>query len=148
MHIFHYLVATVFGTGYFPKAPGTAGSIVAILLFWFIPFTTMSLLISLIVLFFLGIWSASHVERHEGEDPGKVVIDEVVGQGVALLIIPQQLWYYLLAFILFRIFDILKPFPVKQLEKLPSGWGIMTDDLMAGIYANGVIQLILISGIL
>lgn len=148
MHIFHYLIATVFGAGYFPKAPGTSGSIVAILVFWFIPFTPLSLLLCLIVLFFLGIWSASYVERHEGEDPGKVVIDELVGQGVALLIIPQQLKYYLLAFILFRIFDILKPFPVKQLEKLPSGWGIMTDDLMAGIYANGIIQLILLSGIL
>ncbi len=83
------------------------------------------------------------MEEAEGKDPGKVVIDEVVGQGVALLLVPHQILYYGIAFILFRIFDIWKPVPVKQLEHLPSGWGIMADDVMAGIYANVIIQFIL-----
>lgn len=147
MHKFHYMISTVLGAGYFPKAPGTAGSFVAVLLFWFLPLTLTYQAILLVALFFVGAWSSSYVEAQEGEDPGKVVIDEVVGQGIALLFLPKLIVYYLAAFILFRIFDILKPFPVKQFERLPSGWGIMADDVMAGIYTIVLIQIFLISGL-
>lgn len=147
MHKFHYLISTIFGTGYFPKAPGTAGSLVALLLFWFLPLTIIQFVFLLVVSFFVGVWSASYVEAQEGDDPGKVVIDELVGQGVALLLIPKTITFYLSAFILFRLFDIFKPFPVKSFERLPSGWGIMADDVMAGIYANILIQIFLFSGL-
>jgi len=148
MHTFHYLITTVLGTGYFPKAPGTVGSLVAVLLFWFLPLTVAQLAILLVALFFLGVWSATYVENQEGTDPGKVVIDEVVGQGVALILIPKTILFYLAAFSLFRIFDILKPFPVKQIERFHGGWGIMSDDVMAGIYTNIVLQIIIFSGLL
>ncbi len=147
MRILHYLIATFFGSGYFPKAPGTAGSLAAVVLFWFFPPPLLSQIALLAALFFVGVWSASYVEKAEGKDPGKVVIDEVVGQGVALLLVPHQIFYYGIAFILFRIFDIWKPVPVKQLERLPGGWGIMADDVMAGIYANVIIQFILLFGL-
>ncbi len=88
------------------------------------------------------------MERQEGSDPGKVVVDELVGQGIAILLIPKTILFYLIAFILFRIFDILKPFPVKQIESLPRGWGIMSDDVMAGIYANIILHIIIFSGLL
>ena len=146
MRVLHYLIATFLGSGYFPKAPGTAGSLVAVLLFWFLQFPFPYQMVLLTALFFIGVWSAAYVEKAEGEDPGKVVIDEVVGQGVALLFVPQQILYYGVSFVLFRIFDIWKPVPVKQLERLPGGWGIMADDVMAGVYANLTIQFMLLSG--
>ncbi len=147
MHTFHYLLATFLGSGYFPKAPGTAGSFAAILLFWFLPAGQFLFILLLIILFFAGVRSAAFVEKAEGKDPGMVVIDEVVGQGFALLFVPHTPVFFGIAFVFFRIFDIWKPAPVKQLEQLPGGWGIMADDVMAGIYANLLIQLLLLTGI-
>lgn len=147
MRTIHYLIATFLGSGYFPKAPGTAGSFAALALFWLLLLPPLPLLALLVILFFTGVLSASYVEREEGTDPGKVVIDEVVGQGVALLFVPHQLIFYGIAFVLFRIFDIWKPFPIKLLERLPAGWGIMADDVMAGVYANLIIQFILLFGL-
>lgn len=148
MRAFHYLFSTFLGTGYFPKAPGTAGSFAGLIVFWFFPAHFELQISLLIILFSIGVWSATYVELQEGADPGKVVIDEVVGQGIAILFIPKTIWLYLLAFISFRTFDILKPFPIKHIERLPAGWGIMSDDVMAGIYANIMLQVILFSGLL
>ena len=146
MHLFHYLIATFLGSGYFPKAPGTAGSFAGLLLFWFLPMQQPGFVLVLIFILFIGVRSAFYVEQAEGKDPGKVVIDEVLGQGVALLFLPHQLFFFGSAFVLFRIFDIWKPFPVKQLEQLPGGWGIMADDVMAGVYANLILQFLLFFG--
>ncbi len=143
----HYWFSTVFGAGYFPKAPGTAGSLAAVLFFWFTPFSVSFLIGMLTVLFFAGVYSSSIVEKQEGTDPGLVVIDEFVGQGVTILFIPKTVLFYAAAFILFRIFDIFKPLWINRIQDLPGGWGIMADDLLAGVYANIIIQLFIFSGI-
>jgi len=94
----------------------------------------------------MGIISGDVVESVWGKDHQRVVIDEVAGMGVALLIIPLKLEYYIMAFILFRFFDIVKPLYIRRLEALPGGWGVMADDVLAGIYANVVLQLIILLG--
>lgn len=137
-------VATVAGAGYFPVAPGTVGSAVGVILvaamdaISLTPAGRDALLALLVVLiFFLGVWAAGQSEEFFGRtDPGHVVIDEVVGQMVAFMLVPHTSWKLLLAgFVLFRIFDISKPFPAGRAERLPGGWGIMVDDVIAGAYA-------------
>ncbi len=137
----HYWFSTVLGAGYVPKAPGTAGSLAGILFFWFLPLSAFSLTGILTILFFAGVYSSYYVEKLEGNDPALVVIDEFVGQGVAILFIPKTLLLYAAAFILFRLFDIVKPLGINRIQNLPGGWGIMTDDLLAGVYANIILQI-------
>lgn len=138
-----YILATGLGSGYSPVIPGTAGSFTAVLLFLVIPdlFIVHLFLISLV--YFTGVWASKIIEAEQGKDPGIVVIDEIAGQWIALLFLPLSLKAVLTAFILFRVFDIWKPFPVNYMEKLPHGWGIMTDDVIAGIYANLSAQIVL-----
>lgn len=126
--------------GLSPKAPGTMGSLVAVLLapFIFMPLGLPVRLLVLAALFVLGGLAASRAEKILGrEDPGCVVIDEVLGQWIALLPFTALVWWELgIAFALFRLFDIAKPWPVKASEDwLPGGFGIMIDDLFAGVYA-------------
>ena len=107
------------------------------------------MLILLIIVFTIaGIWSAGYVEKIVGDDPAIVVIDEVVGQWIALLFIPLTLIPVTAAFILFRVFDIYKPFPIDQSQALKGGFGIMVDDIIAGIYANIIIQLTIYAGLI
>jgi phosphatidylglycerophosphatase A len=199
-------VATVLGIGYIPKAPGTFGSLVGIIvaisthplsllailrlvversdglaigiMVFGRPAPVLMLLPSLIAILIvalLGIWSASRVSEYAGaRDPQYVVIDEVSGMHLTLVLtlmplwLPTRLahldeasafavysalsllnWKYLLAgLILFRVFDIWKPFPIRRLERLPGGWGIMADDWMAGIYAAVVLRLVLHFGLI
>jgi phosphatidylglycerophosphatase A len=126
-------------------AAGTAGTLVGLLLYW--PLTAAPLVarVSAVVLvFFLGVWGATLVARHEGrEDPGLAVVDEIVGMWISLLWLPWSLKTVVAAFFLFRLMDVVKPFPARRLEDLPRGWGIMADDVMAGIYANVVLQVML-----
>ena len=90
-----------------------------------------------VVVFFASVWASSHLARKMGvEDPGVVVVDEVVGQWVTLLFLPFTPAVAACGFVLFRILDVFKPWPARQFESLPGGWGIMSDDLMAGIYGN------------
>lgn len=132
------LLATGFGSGYSPIAPGTAGSLVGLILFW--PLARLSgglLLASIVGVFLVGTWSADHVARRSGrKDPGLVVIDEIVGIWVSLLFLPLTTTTAVLGFLAFRVMDIVKPYPARQLEGLPGGLGIMADDVMAGVYAN------------
>ncbi len=159
---FALFVATAAGLGYFPKAPGTFGSLaglaISILLTWvtskrglaaaeidqpgnfwtigIIPGYTMFICVALVAA--LGVWSSGRVEQYtRKKDPQFVVIDEVSGQLLTyfmpFVVLNWKSW--LLGFILFRVFDIWKPFPARQAEALPGGWGIMTDDWVAGIYA-------------
>lgn len=148
--LFHHLIATGFGSGYSPIAPGTAGALLAMLIWWGYSSllmdcsSTLLLTLFLVVVFTIaGIWSASVVEKYWGKDPSRVVVDEMVGTWIALLAVPSDAhWGYMLAaFVLFRFFDILKPFGVRRMEKLPSGFGIMADDILAGIYGLIVIYL-------
>jgi phosphatidylglycerophosphatase A len=130
--------STFFGIGYMPVAPGTFASLAAALLYEFLLFRlSWPLYIALIVLMFLG--GVSLASRFSGElnrkDPREIVIDEVCGQWIAYFLVPGHWLNIILGFLLFRAFDVLKPYPIRRLEKLPSGLGIMTDDVFAGIYA-------------
>ena len=134
------VIGTWFGCGYFPWGPGTAGSIAAVLLVAALRYFGLGryALLALVFLIWLpGIWAATMTARHAGKkDPGMVVVDEVLGQWITLLAAPVWNWKSLAAgLILFRLFDIWKPWPVRNLEKLPEGVGIVADDLAAGGYA-------------
>lgn len=135
------LIGTWFGLGYVPKAPGTAGSLGALAIAWLLhqyagvgPLTCAALGVALAI---PGIWAAGVVAKESGrEDPQIVVVDEVVGQWITLAGASQLNWKsWLAAFALFRLFDIWKPPPLRQLERLPGGVGIVADDAMAGLYA-------------
>ncbi len=137
-------IATWGGLGYFPVAPGTAGSAAGLGLvaaLGRLPVNRAWLWLPLAALaacsFALGVWAAGHAERSFGRiDPGQVVIDEVVGQMITFLALPEAPWRWLLAgYVLFRIFDVVKPFPARRAERLPGGWGIMSDDVVAGVYS-------------
>ena len=138
-----YILATGLGSGYSPVIPGTAGSFTAVLLFLLIPDLFIVQLFLICLVYFTGVWASKIIEADQGKDPGIVVIDEIAGQWIALLFLPLSMKAVLTAFILFRVFDIWKPFPVNYMEKLPHGWGIMTDDVIAGIYANLSAQIVL-----
>ena len=155
------------GVGYLPLAPGTWGSLVGIGVFALVRGAAMKLmfdaaaggnfnllqvyygvlaveLVAIIMITLAGIWAASRTEKLSGrKDPGKVVIDEVAGQFIALMPVPYLLgtawWSAILAFVLFRFFDIVKPYPARRLESLESGLGIMADDIVAGVYAAIVV---------
>ena len=141
------VVSTWFGCGRSPVAPGTAGSaaavVIAILLHRYAGFIWWQFLLMAAVLFLPAVWAAGVTARAANiEDPGFVVVDEVVGQWIALAGARTLNWEtYLAAFLLFRLFDIWKPPPVRQLEALPGGWGINADDAMAGVYAALVLLL-------
>ena len=132
------VVATAFGSGYSPIAPGTAGSAVGLLLFWPLHLLPVAAQVAaVVILFFAGVAASTRVARGVGlEDPGIVVVDEVVGMWTSLLFLPLTPVTAVAGFVLFRILDVFKPYPARQFESLPGGWGIMSDDLMAGIYAN------------
>ncbi|HKZ78671.1 MAG TPA: phosphatidylglycerophosphatase A [Pyrinomonadaceae bacterium] len=150
------------GVGYLPVAPGTLGSLLGIGLsltlrsFFFKTFSSLAdqkhldllqvyyaiitlELLAILIVAMAGIWAATRAEKLSGKkDPGKVVIDEVAGQMVALAVVPMELhsaWTIVMAFFLFRLFDIVKPYPARRLESLEGGLGIMADDIVAGIYA-------------
>lgn len=142
----HKAIATALGAGYLPKAPGTWGSVFAIIICFLLHHFLLlsnSLLLTLIVIFtIIGTWSTYKLEAIWGEDPQRVVIDEVIGVWITLLFLPFSTTTFILALILFRIFDIWKPLFIKKLEKIPYGIGVMADDILAGVYANLVLQLI------
>jgi phosphatidylglycerophosphatase A len=135
-----FLIATWFGCGYAPVAPGTAGSLAALLiaiaLNAFGGYGRGTLLVLAVVLLAPGIWSASVVAKETNTtDPQIVVVDEVIGQWITLAGAATLNWKtWLAAFVLFRLLDMWKPAPARQLEGLPGGWGIVADDLMAGLY--------------
>jgi phosphatidylglycerophosphatase A len=148
-----YLIAVGAGAGFAPIAPGTFGSIEGVVIFFAIAalhleaWTGMALVLSAGILFFaLGVWASSRACRVIGlEDPGEIVIDEVSGQliGIAPLALAPSLAGAALAFLLFRLFDIFKPYPIYKLERLPSGLGVMSDDALAGVYTAALVWLAL-----
>ena len=140
-------IATVFGVGYAPIAPGTFGSAAGLLLWWLLPASTATHAIVIVALFAVGSWSGDVAEHHFGRtDPGQVVIDEVMGMLITLFLNPVGWIGAILAFFLFRIFDVIKPYPSDRLERLHGGVGVMADDGMAAIYANLALRLILALG--
>jgi phosphatidylglycerophosphatase A len=147
-----WLVGTFFGAGLLRPGPGTYGSVATVLLwfglahllnpgYWLLALCTT---IAAIAVTWIGIPAATIVARESGrKDPGHVVIDEVAGQLIALIAMPADWRYAAVALVLFRLFDILKPPPVRQLERLPEGSGIMFDDVAAGLLALGFGQIVL-----
>ncbi|MGO8934878.1 MAG: phosphatidylglycerophosphatase A [Terracidiphilus sp.] len=146
-----YAIATFFGAGLLKPGPGTWGSVAALLLWAAFAFTlhpptltlTLALTLGIALTLVFGVPAATIVERESGgHDPQFVVIDEVAGQWIALLFCPVDWRHGLIALVLFRLFDITKPFPVRRLERLPAGWGIVFDDVAAGLYALGIASLL------
>jgi phosphatidylglycerophosphatase A len=137
------LVATAGGAGYSPIAPGTAGSAVGVVVFWFTRHWPLGWQAALLVVISLvGTWAASIAAVHFGrEDPGQVVVDEVAGQLLTLIATGASLSGIVLGFFVFRVLDIVKPWPANRFEQLPGGVGIMADDLMAGVYGNLALQI-------
>jgi len=145
--LFHKLSATVFGIGYIGKGAGTVAALVCSIcwyLAWMENYNAMLSLFITVVIIGLGIWSGNVVEPVWGKDNGRVVIDEVAGMCISLLFIPVTLKYVLAGLVLFRFFDIVKPLFIKRLELLPGGWGVMMDDVLAGVYANILLQAFII----
>lgn len=149
--IWAWTIATFFGAGLGKPGPGTYGSIAAVLLWgafaWGAqpgrPALALALGAGIALSIVLGVPAATIAARESGRhDPGFVVIDEVAGQWIALLASPADFRHGVIALILFRFFDITKPFPARQLERLPAGWGIVFDDVAAGLYALGVASLL------
>ena len=137
------VIGTFFGVGFMPLAPGTWASLLTSLIVYFTPLSRLSFLGLAIVtatVYAIGIPAAAACERHfQKKDPRPCVIDEVAGQLVCLWMLPRQPGYYIAAFFLFRLFDIWKPFPVNKSESLPHGFGIMTDDILAGAYSLAIL---------
>ena len=132
-------IATVGYCGYFPFAPGTVGSAAGLLVYLLVWWTGSTLVeVGLITgLFLAGVWAGTTAEQYFGGiDPGPIVLDEVVGMLITLAFIPVGLTGALAGFVLFRFFDVIKPWPANRLESLHGGLGVMADDAMAAVYAN------------
>jgi phosphatidylglycerophosphatase A len=150
--LFHKIISTSLGIGYLGKGVGTFAAIATCLVWYFslagqyetnfIP-AVFTLLITL-----LGIKSANEVEVLWGKDNNRVVIDEVAGMCITLLFVPVTVANVIIGLVLFRFFDISKPLGIRKLEKWPGGWGVMADDVLAGIYANIVLHLIVFLNII
>jgi phosphatidylglycerophosphatase A len=144
---FHKLAATVFGIGYIGKGAGTVAAL-AYCLCWYLArvvnYHAVLPVIITVIIIGIGVWSGNKVEPFWGKDHGRVVIDEVAGMCISLLFIPVIIKYVIAGFILFRFFDIVKPLFIKKLELLPGGWGVMMDDILAGVYTNILLRVIII----
>ncbi|MCR4817430.1 MAG: phosphatidylglycerophosphatase A [Fretibacterium sp.] len=128
-------IATAGGLGFFPFMPGTLGSAAACAVSWFFPVPLWVIL----AVTAAGVWASNEAERIlNRKDPGCVIIDEVAGMWLSVLFLPHS--FLLGGFLLFRVLDILKPFPICRMERLPGGWGIMADDIVGGLMANLILQ--------
>jgi len=146
MKILWKTISMFFGAGYFPLAPGTFTSLLIVLLYKFllVHLSWPLYLLIFLLLCSLGTFSAGYYSRElKHNDPRKIVIDEACGQLVVCFQIPQDWLSICLSFLLFRFFDILKPYPIRKLEKLPQGWGIMADDIVAAIYSGLILHVYL-----
>ena len=140
----YILLGTAGGVGYVPFLPGTLGTMVGVAIYVifsrFFP-QTISYIIMLAVFLVGGLWVSTRCNQYfEGDDNSSIVIDELVGFLITMLLVPFSFRFILLGFILFRVIDITKPFKIGRIEKISGGWGIMGDDVAAGILANLIIQ--------
>jgi len=145
MRRFIPFLATGFGVGYSPIAPGTLGTLVAVPIYYFLSENPSPLYeITLVGFFFLSVWIAENAERYFGKkDDQRIVIDEIMGFLITMLWIPKTIPFIIIGFFLFRFFDILKPFPIRHLEKgLKGGYGVVLDDVLAGVYANIILHVL------
>lgn len=144
MKIASRIIATFFGVGYFPLAPGTLTSLIVVLIYKFFLYKLSWPLYLLIffLLFFMGMLTSSKFSSElNRKDPRKIVIDEASGQFLTLFQLSSSWLPLLLSFLLFRFFDIIKPLPIKKIETFPKGWGIMLDDIVAALYAGIIVHI-------
>ena len=140
-------IATGLYSGYLKPFPGTWGTIPAWLITYFLIRDDPALLaLVVIAAFFVSVWTAGEAERLLGRDARKIVIDEWAGMFVTLLFVPYSLSTFAMGFFAFRFYDVVKPPPAAQVERLPGGWGVTMDDIVAGAYANVTVQMILFVG--
>ena len=147
----HKLIATFLGIGYIGKGGGTVASLALCVIWVFAPdkiLTHFWQVIMVGVILVAGTWSGNVVHHIWGKDGSKVVIDEVAGMMITLLFLPVNLKYVICGLVLFRFFDIAKPLYIKKMEMLPKGWGVMADDVLAGLYARIIMQVALVFGLL
>jgi phosphatidylglycerophosphatase A len=145
MKDFILFLATGFGVGYASIAPGTLGTLVAILVYYFLSNIPSPLYeITLVGFLFFSVWVSGNAEIFLGKkDDQRIVIDEVIGFLITMLWVPKTIRFVIIGFFLFRFFDILKPFPIRRLEKVfKGGFGVVLDDVVAGVYANIILHLI------
>ncbi len=147
--------ATGFGSGFVPKAPGTAGAAVGLVMLmglnhlWPALFPPLAIADSLIYLLFIlvftliGVWSADNLAHEWGKDPSRVVIDEMVGIWITFILVPLTWSHLIMGFIFFRVFDIYKTAGVRRMEELRGGWGVMMDDVLAGVYACAMMHILI-----
>ena len=141
------MIATLFFTGYAPIAPGTAGTALVAAVYWLVfafcpPLGWLGWIVVLSLAFAVGVYTAHKAAPEWGKDPGQVVVDEGVGFLFTVALLPTDVWTVVIAFFVFRVLDIIKPPPARQLEALPGGWGIVVDDVIAGIYGNLAIRIL------
>jgi phosphatidylglycerophosphatase A len=137
-------LATAFGVGYIPVAPGTFGSALGLLVWAAVPATAIAQGIATAALFVAGSWAGHVAERHFGRiDPGEVVVDEVMGMLITLFGTGVGWIGAVAGFLLFRLFDVVKPYPARRFERIPGGVGVMADDAMAAVYANIALRALL-----
>lgn len=142
MQTLYKYIATLGFIGYLPVAPGTFGTAAGFFFVLLLKSDDIRLLISSVVILILGLFTSHSAEKQLGKDSPHIVIDELCGYMISVIFIPKSIEYLIAAFILFRIFDILKPPPIRPIERnIPGGAGIMLDDVLAGIYANFCLQL-------
>ena len=142
----HKQIASVFGIGYI-KGGGTFAAILYCIIWYLLPAGYVSSYWQAavtILIIFTGTWSAGQVEKDWGKDSSKVVMDEVAGMAVTLLYAPHNMMYLLIGLVLFRLFDIMKPFGIRSLEKIPGGLGVMADDILSGVYAFVIVRIVMI----
>ena len=144
INFFEKILGSGFYTGYIPLASGTFGSLAGLILYAIPGFEIPLVSFSAIILFtVIGIYIGNKFDEIYGKDPAECTIDEIVGMWITLLYLPKTIWISILAFIVWRALDVIKPFPARKLEKLKGGLGIMIDDIVAGVYSLGIVHLIL-----
>jgi len=145
MNFFVLLSATGLGAGFSPIVPGTMGTLFAIPLYYFVSSISSPLYeLTLVAFFFFSSWISNQAERYWGKkDDRRIVIDEIMGFLVTMLWIPRSPLFIVAGFLLFRFFDILKPFPIRRLERVGSGFGVVLDDVLAGIYSSIALHLVM-----
>lgn len=151
--LFHKIISTGLGIGYIGKGGGTVAAVFTCFFWYFFQsgFFAEAFLYPLlftIAITCVGIWSANKVEPLWGKDHSRVVVDEVAGMCITLLFVPISISYIFIGLILFRFFDILKPLYIRKLESLKGGWGVMGDDVLAGVYSNIVLQVIVLTKVI
>ena len=143
INLFEKIIGSGLFTGYIPVASGTFGSLIAIFIYWIPGFEKLHIILpAIVILFIYGVYVSSKFEKVYGKDPSQCTVDEVVGTWISLIAIPKSILLTLTSFFIWRALDIIKPFPARSSEKIPGGWGIMVDDIIAGFYSLIIIHLI------